>query len=150
MSTKTHNVVFRTNTSAKHVLWHFSIFFIPFKAAVYPSLEEKKAVAGCGPHIPLPSLLLSFDQLRYCKNHRPAVKKRSSAGTLVALYLLGPSRSQVPQNPCVCVLVEAEREEFLSGFSDNIVSESSHRGCVRTETHARQLCQLPQGKPLFW
>ncbi len=40
-----------------------------------PELKEKKAAAGCGPCIPLPRLLLSFDQLTFPSNSSVGKKR---------------------------------------------------------------------------
>lgn len=173
-SSKACDVFFRTKTSIEHVLQHFSIFFIPFKAAMYPSFKGKK---GCSSsrvwslYIPLPRPLLSFDQLTFPLNHskQPRFEKgKCLLDCLVGLYLLGPSlcdsnktchSAAYCQCMCVCVCVfvsvcvsvrQGDSEGGISVWlSDKIVSEYSHRGSIRTKAHTHAHTHAQQSRDLL-
>lgn len=119
-------------------------FFIPLKTSCVLTALKKSATAGCGPYIPLPWPLLSFNQLTFPLNHNKQIclekecfcwrfSRLISAG-IVPLWL----QRNVPFS-CLCVLCvydrERDREEFLS---DSVIrsSQNTRIGVLSGQTHA--------------
>ena len=163
-SSKASDVFFRTNTSIERVLQHFSIFVLLLSNRLCAwAYRKKQSAAGCGPYIPLPRPLLSFDQLTFPLNRskQPPLWKEGNvywkfrrliSARTIPVWLVSFSCFL---SVCVCVRVcvcvsdrETEREEFLS---DSVIrsSQSTHIGVLSGQKHTYTHAHIHKSRDLL-